>query len=646
MDGIGPGSIVGNRFSVTRRLQFAPDHERWAATDFHLGRAVTLLVVASDGPLAADVLDAARRAAGIEDSRLVRIVDAHSDERLTWIVEDPLGEAQTLGELLRDGPLAAEDARRLIGETATALARAQTRGLHHLCLRPASIYSFPDGRVQLLGLATTAAAESAPTLDSPSASRVDARALVALLYAALTARWPQDAGLASMPLPDAASVGLEAAPLIDGSLADPSEFVTGIPEDLAELCLTLTGPDGPSDPADVARALGTWSIVPFGASAAGATTAVHPDVIAAAQADPGPIAGAFPGDTGGPTTPSATPAATAAATSAVLPDAAPGAIGDDTAELPAVIGGSRRRSFFSRRRDAGAGSVSPAAPTSAASPAAPTSAASPTVSGLPVAQTVPAETAAEGHPAADLPVVGDTATALEERLNSAPREPLAAPAPRVPAEIESPSGRATAVLLSVIFVLVLVAGYFAVRGLPVVADNPSGQPTTTRSTGGPSTGTTPSTAPSVPMAMDPIPIAGISVYNPSDNLDEGSSWAGRAIDGDLTTMWRSRWSGRADWAGRKNGVGLIADLGSPRDVGRIVLTLPQASQDLSIYITNSPTIAGSGPVQTVPNASGEVTISPGQSVKGQYVIVYITRMGLEQAPSQYRAMINEIKVLS
>ena len=56
--------------------------------------------------VAAAALDAARRAAGIEDPRLVRVLDVGTDQGVGFIVEEPLTGAVPLSHLLQRGGLA------------------------------------------------------------------------------------------------------------------------------------------------------------------------------------------------------------------------------------------------------------------------------------------------------------------------------------------------------------------------------------------------------------------------------------------------------------------------------------------------------------------------------------------------------------
>ena len=169
-------------------------------------------------PYGGEIVDAARRAALVEDPRLQRVLAAGDGARHP-LRRARAGPGRTLAELLQNGPLAAETGRRLAGEAAEALDRAATRGLHHLRLRPTSLIVARDGTVTVAGTAIDAAADGIESPTSAAAARSDAAGLVALLYAALTGRWPgtQEAGLAR-------------APRVAGRPVPPGDLVAGCPQ--------------------------------------------------------------------------------------------------------------------------------------------------------------------------------------------------------------------------------------------------------------------------------------------------------------------------------------------------------------------------------------------------------------------------------
>lgn len=614
MQGPAPGSLIAGRYALARQMESHQDYQRWAAADQVLGRDVCLYLLPADSANAAAVVDAGRQAGALQDPRFVRVLDADVDGDLAYVAEDLVAVSDSLVGLLAEGPLGSEDARRAVGEAATALARAEARGLHHLALTPHSLYLLDDGQVKVRGVATRAALAGLDHTDPAEASRIDAAGLVALLFAALTGRWPQPEHRDGMPvLADAEATGLAGVQPGDDDRLDPGRLAHGIPDDLRELCATLGTDELPASPQEVARHLEPWTVVGSGlAGAAGA---------AAAGTGPGAAVVGANGDGGS--------------------DGAAGPSGSDAhSEGGAVTAALGTAWSVSRRAAAGAAS-----------------AAGHKIEELrdrTEARRSEAQRRAEDEQRRRAAMPG-----IDETLATAPAAPPEAAAPILPGPIEKPSTRSTVILLSLILVLLLGAAAFAARGLfapvgthPPVTASPTVSKGSTTGAQAPVTGTTgpggtaaPTTsAPVNVMPGEPITPKGVTVFNPSGGPDEGSGSAPKAIDGDVTTQWRSRWSTRADWFGRKTGLGLIVDLGKAQPVGSVALTLPAAPQDLQIFVTSAPSMAGVQAVADKPGSSGQFTVTLARQVTGQYVIVWITKMGQAESPTQFRAMINEIKV--
>ncbi len=211
---------------------------------------MSVRVVRRGHPFAADVVDAARRAALVDDPRLARVLDVGETKGTTYIVTEFV-QGRLLEDFLRHGPLPAETVRRIVGEAAQALDRAGSRGLHHLRLSPASVCVIPDGSIKLLGTAIEAAASGVEQDNAEAASRSDAVGLVSLVYAGLTGRWP---GVIDGPLGP--------APRVTGRAVPPSELVAAVPGDLDTLCTVTLSPkddDGPRTPGELAEQLSPWA---------------------------------------------------------------------------------------------------------------------------------------------------------------------------------------------------------------------------------------------------------------------------------------------------------------------------------------------------------------------------------------------------
>ena len=248
MEGVGPGTTLDGRYTTQRRIEQRHGAERWSADDTTLGRSVVVLCLPERDHRASALLDAARRAAGLDTPTLQRVLDVGREGGVAWVVEADGSEARSLAQLVHEGGLPADEVRRIVGEVATALESARQRGLHHLDLSPDDVLRTLDGEVRLRGLATSAALAELDDLESEVASRRDAVGVVSLTYAGLTGLWPGDVPTSLGP-----------APRILGGVAAPSEIAAGVPRDLDTLCrLTLGEDQGPTSPGDFARQVAPW----------------------------------------------------------------------------------------------------------------------------------------------------------------------------------------------------------------------------------------------------------------------------------------------------------------------------------------------------------------------------------------------------
>ncbi|MGL5930886.1 MAG: hypothetical protein ACRCY8_18290 [Dermatophilaceae bacterium] len=249
MRGVGPGTVLGGRYTVRRRLEQRSGTERWDADDTTLGRRVSILAIPADDPRTGDLLDAARRAASVTHPVFIRVLDVGADPDLAYVVEEDLDGAHSLTELVVGGGVPGDEVRRISGEVAAALEAARQRGLHHLDLTPDDVLRTAEGDVRLRGLEIAAVRADEEGVDAGEAGRRDAVGVVALAYAGLTGLWPLGSG----------GSGLGPAPRVSGGVAAPSEIAAGVPRDLDALCrLTLNDDHGPTSPGDYARQVAPW----------------------------------------------------------------------------------------------------------------------------------------------------------------------------------------------------------------------------------------------------------------------------------------------------------------------------------------------------------------------------------------------------
>ncbi|MBE3076488.1 MAG: protein kinase family protein, partial [Actinobacteria bacterium] len=525
MQGVGPGTIIGGRYSLRHRLTKGSDLERWSAHDTTLERDVALTILDSVHPNRAAILDAARRAAGVEDTRLVRILDVGTQAGSSYIVEEALSEAESLATILLQGALPAEEARRIAGETASALETARQRGLHHLRLTPLCVMRTSDGAIKVSGVAVAAAINGTEEPDPAAASRRDAVAVVAVTYAALTSRWPLNEQV----------LGIEPAPRVVSGVAAPSEIAAGVPGDLDALCrMTLNEDTGPLTPGDFASQIAPWS------RATVHRAGVDPTVVLT-RPQPGSES---------PEATTATTATTAGEKAAAAGAAATKVVGTALAgagTAAGVVGGK-------------VGSFARAATDKAAARAA----------------------------RADTDLGGEQMT-LGEALSTPPEdaEPPLPMLPASTAQ--TPSRDQSKIVVTIVATFVafsLLVAYCGSRNLgqssqPNTAAGRTVTVTAPPVTVGPSN---PAATQVGPAVGQPIAILSATGFDPQGDKNEKNSQAPRVYDGNLATAWTSEGYNSANFGGLpKKGVGVLLDLGQPTSVSQVTIDLGLGPVDVTTY---------------------------------------------------------------
>ena len=139
-----------------------------------------------------------------------------------------------------------------------------------------------------------------------------------------------------------------------------------------------------------------------------------------------------------------------------------------------------------------------------------------------------------------------------------------------------------------------------------------------------------------------LPIVGAQSYDPLSDDDgdgqvdgsqgrERDERAPRAVDADATTAWLTR-KYRTPTVGDKGGVGLIVDLGSPKEIATVEIGLVGFGTDLDVRVADR--ILDDPDLWTefasVKDAGPEITLRSPRAVIGQYVLIWLT--GLPAVP--------------
>ncbi|MCX5525218.1 protein kinase family protein [Streptomyces bobili] len=242
------GHKLARRYRLEDCVTRLDGFSSWRAVDEKLRRAVGVHVLPADHTRARSVLAAARSSALLGDPRFVQVLDAVEENDLVYVVHEWLPDATELTTLLASGPLEPHDAYQMVSQIASAMAAAHREGLAHLRLNPNAVLRTSTGQWRIRGLAVNAALRG---VSSDTPQRTDTEAIGALLYAALTQRWPyeNDAyGLSGLPkavgliAPDQVRAGIHRglselamrALVNDGATASRHESACATPEDLVK----------------------------------------------------------------------------------------------------------------------------------------------------------------------------------------------------------------------------------------------------------------------------------------------------------------------------------------------------------------------------------------------------------------------------
>jgi hypothetical protein len=224
------GHKLARRYRLEECVTRLDGFSSWRAVDEKLRRAVGVHVLPADHVRARSVLAAARASALLGDPRFVQVLDAVEENDLVYVVHEWLPDATELTTLLAAGPLEPHDAYQMVSQVASAMAAAHREGLAHLRLNPNAVLRTSTGQWRIRGLAVNAALRG---ISSDTPQRTDTESIGALLYAALTQRWPYETD----------AYGLSGLPKDIGLIA-PDQVRAGIHRGLSELAMRALANDG------------------------------------------------------------------------------------------------------------------------------------------------------------------------------------------------------------------------------------------------------------------------------------------------------------------------------------------------------------------------------------------------------------------
>ncbi|MEU9364883.1 protein kinase family protein [Streptomyces avermitilis] len=224
------GHKLARRYRLEECVTRLDGFSSWRAVDEKLRRAVGVHLLPADHTRARSVLAAARSSALLGDPRFVQVLDAVDENDLVYVVHEWLPDATELTTLLASGPLEVHEAYQMVTQVSQAMAAAHREGLSHLRLNPGAVLRTSSGQWRIRGLAVNAALRG---ISSDTPQRTDTEAIGALLYAALTQRWPYESD----------AYGLSGLPKGVGLIA-PDQVRAGVHRGLSELAMRALVNDG------------------------------------------------------------------------------------------------------------------------------------------------------------------------------------------------------------------------------------------------------------------------------------------------------------------------------------------------------------------------------------------------------------------
>ncbi|MDQ6527074.1 serine/threonine-protein kinase [Nocardioides sp. LHD-245] len=138
---------VAGRYALRHEIGRGAGGAVWAAHDEVLGRPVALKRLVATSPLGDDAVRAereARLAAQLRHPSVVSVYDLVTETDGTWLVMEYV-EGQALSAVVREAPLSADDAARVLAPVADALAQAHALGIVHRDVKPSNILAGPEG---------------------------------------------------------------------------------------------------------------------------------------------------------------------------------------------------------------------------------------------------------------------------------------------------------------------------------------------------------------------------------------------------------------------------------------------------------------------------------------------------------------------
>ena len=148
-----------------------------------------------------------------------------------------------------------------------------------------------------------------------------------------------------------------------------------------------------------------------------------------------------------------------------------------------------------------------------------------------------------------------------------------------------------------------------------------------------------------------LPLAGATDFDPQgEDKEENPDLAELVVDGDTSTGWRtSTYFGSSRLGGLKDGVGVVVDLGGPREVDSIRIRLKGNPTSFEVYSSvpeldgDPKTLKSLRRIATVNGAPSDSTVTLPSGVLTRHVVVWLTEVP-KVSEGEFRGEIKEITV--
>ena len=162
-------TVLGNRYSLTKRIAIGGMGEVWAATDTVLGRQIAVKILRDDlvdSPVFLERFRAeARHTASLAHAGIASVFDygedGEDDQRIAYLVME-LVPGQPLSKVMsQGGALPINTVLSVLAQAAEALHAAHLKGVVHRDVKPGNLLLLDDGTVKVTDFGIARAANSA-----------------------------------------------------------------------------------------------------------------------------------------------------------------------------------------------------------------------------------------------------------------------------------------------------------------------------------------------------------------------------------------------------------------------------------------------------------------------------------------------------